>query len=92
MRADASLAELIRVVSADPVFDVFPQPHGHLAAGIGFVLRDQPVVVVSADVSLSAQFIQCRDDLPLRVYRKFQSLDRAVVLGIASAYAVSRST
>jgi hypothetical protein len=52
-----------------------------------------PAVATTFKLPLSRNtLIEHRNDFPLRVYRKFQGLDRAVVLIIASDYAISRST
>ena len=73
------LCSLVGVVLADPVLDHFADFGSEFAREISLALCHKPIVVIGARISLSAQGIERRDELSLRIDRELQSFDRAVV-------------
>jgi hypothetical protein len=78
------LLNLVGMVLADPVLDVFADLRSQFSREISLTLRHKPIVVGGARISLSAQGVEPGDELSLRIDRKLQSLDRAVVFASAA--------
>ena len=82
--------DFVRVLLANPRFDVFANLDRQGSAVIGFALGDLSEIVMPADVPLLAQLVERWNELFLWINRKLEGLDGPALLVIASYYPVAR--